>query len=180
MSKEKIKEELISWTKVIVFAMTLAYVINHLVIINAYVPSQSMENTLQVKDRLIANRLAYLFNEPKRGDVVIFEFDQDGEEKHYVKRLIGLPGDIVNIREGNVYVNDQLLKEPYLKEAMDNNEDGNFEVPKGYYFFLGDNRNKSIDGRFWVKPYISKKAVLGKVVLSYYPNFRLITGQKDK
>jgi signal peptidase I len=180
MEKTKIKEELISWSKMIVVALGIAYVVNNILIVNAYVPSESMESTLRVKDRLIANRLAYLFEEPKRGDIIVFEFDQDGEEKYYVKRLSGLPGDELVIRDSKVYVNGAVLNEPYLKESMRPRDYGNYVVPQGYYFFLGDNRNESEDSRFWGNPYISQEALVGKVILSYYPNFRMIKEQNDK
>ena len=176
MDKQKIKEEVLSWSKMIVLAFGIAYIVNNVLIVNAYVPSESMENTLRVKDRLIANRMAYIFDKPQRGDVIVFEFDQEGEEKYYVKRLIGLPGDQLVIREGSVYLNGKVLKEPYLKEAMYDRNYGEYNVPKGYYFFLGDNRNKSEDARFWANPYISQDALVGKVILSYYPDFRIIKG----
>ena len=96
------KEELISWIKTIVLAVLIALFINFVLIVNATVPTGSMENTIMTKDRVVALRMSYLFSDPERGDVVIFKYPDD-ETMLYVKRVIGLPGDTVEIKDGGVY-----------------------------------------------------------------------------
>lgn len=164
-------KEIISWVLTIVAAVVLAFFLNRVVIINARIPSGSMENTIMEGDRLFGLRLAYTFSEPKRGDIVIFKYPDD-ETQNYVKRVVGLPGETVDIREAKVYINgsDTPLEEKYLKEDWIK-ETGpyHFEVPQDCYLMLGDNRNNSWDARYWANTYVSKEEILGKAWLRYYP-----------
>ena len=168
MSK-KIIYELLDYLKMIVFVLVFVLIINNFVIVNASIPSESMENTIMTKDRLFGNRLAYLFGEPKRGDIVIFKYPDD-ERKLYIKRIIGLPGEKVSIVSGKVYINDSTtpLDEPYLSEPMDGNY-GPYNVPEGEYFMLGDNRNNSGDSRLWVNTFVTEKQIEGKAGFRYFP-----------
>lgn len=172
-SKEpiNIKQEIISWIKVIAFAVVLAFIMGNYVLMSAYIPSGSMEDTLQVGDRVIGLRLAYMFDEPERFDVVMFKFP-DNEEKDYIKRIIGLPGETVTLKGGKVYINDSEvpLDEPYLKETPDGRGDGTYKVPEGCYFMLGDNRNNSADSRVWNKKYVKKEKILAKALFRFWPN----------
>ena len=104
--KERInwKKELWEWIKIIVSAAVIALVLNTFIIANSKVPSGSMENTIMTNDRVIGFRLSYLFAEPERGDIVIFHYPDD-EKIYFVKRVIGLPGDTVDIHDGHVYLN---------------------------------------------------------------------------
>lgn len=163
-------KELISWMEIFVIALVGAWLLQHYVIVNAEVPSGSMKNTINESDRIIANRLAYSFGgEVERGDIIVFEFP-DNEEILYVKRVIGLPGDIVFIKDGEVYINGTALNEPYIREKTEG-EFGPYTVPEDCYFCLGDNRNDSSDSRYWNNTYVSKDKILGKVVLRYWRNF---------
>ena len=99
-------EEVISWVKTIVLALILAYFITHFIIVNAVVPSGSMETTVMTNDRLIANRLSYTFSNPERYDIVVFKYPDD-ESTLYIKRIIGMPGETITIKDGNVYVDGQ-------------------------------------------------------------------------
>lgn len=118
-------KEIFSWVRIFVIAIVIALLINNFVIINANVPSGSMENTIMTKDRMIGLRTSYWFSSPKRGDIIIFnnpEYTegQDSEDsKLYVKRVIGQPGEKITIKDAKVYVNDSAtpIKEDYLKEA---------------------------------------------------------------
>ncbi|MCI8660903.1 MAG: signal peptidase I [Lachnospiraceae bacterium] len=170
--KEKVnwKKELWEWVKIIVSAAVIALVLNTFIIANSKVPSGSMENTIMTNDRVIGSRLSYLFAEPERGDVVIFRFPDD-ETIYYVKRVIGLPGDTVDIHDGHVYLNgsEEPLKEDYIREPMIPEEPVHFEVPEGCYFMLGDNRNHSKDARFWKNTYVKKEKIVAKVLFRYYP-----------
>lgn len=168
-TKKLIVKEILSYIKILVIAAVIALIITKFVIINAQVPTGSMENTINVNDRLIGFRLAYIFSEPKRGDIIIFKFPDD-EEQNFVKRVIGTPGDVVTISEGKVYVNGEELVEDYIKEAMiDDGTSQTYIVPKDSYFVLGDNRNSSKDSRFWeTTSYVTKDEILAKVIFKYY------------
>ena len=165
------KKEIISWIQIIVAAVAIALVLNNFVIANSRVPTGSMEKTIMAKSRVIGSRLSYIRSDPKRGDVVIFHFPDDPTGKmYYVKRVIGLPGETVNIVDGKVYIDgsDTPLDEPYLAEPMEGSY-GPYTVPEGCYFMLGDNRNNSQDARFWQNKYVAKDKIIAKVLFSYYP-----------
>lgn len=166
------KKFIIESVKVIVPAILIAFLLSHYVIVNARVPSASMVSTIDIGDRLIANRLAYTFGEPKRGDIIIFISHED-HDKSYVKRLIGLPGDHIEIHEGIVNINGEDIEESYVDTDKDVRDFGPYDVPEGSYFFLGDNRERSLDARFWKDTYIKRKDLVGKVFLRYYPNIEL-------
>lgn len=171
------KRELINWIFVVLAAMAIAFFLNNFVIANSVVPSGSMENTIMTGDRVIGFRLSYLFSDPKRGDVVIFHFPDDPTgETYYVKRIIGLPGDTVDVRDGHVYLNqaDTPLLEPYIKEPMEKESSVHFEVPENSYLMLGDNRNHSSDAREWTNQYVSEDKIIAKVLFRYYPTPGLI------
>ena len=171
---ENTKKEAISWIKTIVLAVFIAFILNKVVILNTTVPTGSMENTIMSGDRVIASRLSYTFSEPDRGDVVIFKYPDD-ESVYYVKRIIGLPGDTVEVKNGGVYLNgsEEPLEEKYTREIT-MGEFGPYEVPEGHYFMMGDNRNNSLDSRFWDNKYVEEDKILGKVIFRYYKKPGLI------
>jgi len=170
-----VKKEIISWIKTILLAVVLAGLVNTFLIVNAQVPTGSMENTIMTGDRILALRTSYWFNEPQRGDVVVFRYPDDPEGKTlYVKRIIGMGGDVVEVNNGNVYINGQVLEEPYIKEITEKNF-GPYEVPEGSYFMMGDNRNSSEDSRYWKNKFVEPEAILGKVVLRYFRGFKWIS-----
>ena len=113
--------------------------------------------------------------QPRRGDIIIFKFPDDESEK-YVKRIIGLPGEKVTIKEAKVYINDSEvpLEEDYLKEDwVTATGPFEFEVPEDCYFVMGDNRNDSYDARYWDNTYVTKDEIIGKAYMIYYPFSRL-------
>lgn len=171
----KIKQEAISWIKTILLAVVLAGAVNSFLIVNAEVPTGSMENTIMTGDHILALRTSYWFSEPEAGDVVVFRFPDDPTGKIlYVKRIIGAPGDTVEVAEGSVYVNGKALEEPYIREQTAG-EFGPYTVPEGSYFMMGDNRNRSVDSRFWDNKFVEENKILGKVVLRYYKGFKWIS-----
>lgn len=172
----RVKKELVSWIRDIVFAFIIVVLLNSFVIVNARVPSGSMENTIMPKNRLFAFRLSYIFDKPQRGDIIIFKYP-DNEKEKFVKRIIGLPGEEVKIDKTDVYIDGQLLDENYLKEPMNRNNDFIFNVPQGAYFVMGDNRNMSWDSRNWKNTFVDKSKILGKVVLKYYPKIEIMTNK---
>lgn len=166
--------EVLSLVKIVVIAVVFALVFTNFIIINAEVPSGSMRDTIWEGDRLFGFRLAYKFSEPKRGDIIIFKFPDD-ETQNYVKRVIGLPNDIVQIKNGRVYINGEELDEPYIKDyILDDGETYTYIVPEDSYFMLGDNRNNSKDSRYWVNTFVKKEKIVAKVVVRCY------SGEKSK
>lgn len=167
--KNSLGRELLEDVIMVVVVLLAVFLIKNYVLINAVIPSGSMENTIMTGDRVFGSRLSYRFGEPERGDIVIFKFP-DNEEELYIKRVIGLPGDKVDIRDGLVYLNDsqEPLEEPYLRETP-TGDFGPYEVPEGCYFMLGDNRNWSKDSRLWEHTYVTRDEILAKAVFRYYP-----------
>ncbi len=164
------KKEAWEWLKIIISAAAIAFVLNTFIIANSRVPSGSMETTIMTGDRVIGSRLSYLFDDPERGDIVIFKFPDD-ESVHYVKRVIGMPGDTVDIVNGQVFLNgsDTPLDEPYIREPMIPEAPMHFEVPEDSYLMLGDNRNYSLDARRWENTYVKREKLTAKVLFRYYP-----------
>ena len=164
------KSEIISWIQILVAAAAIAFVLNTFIIANSEVPSGSMENTIMTGDRVIGSTLSYRFEDPKRGDIAIFRFP-DNEKIYYVKRIIGLPGETVDIVDGKVYINgsDEPLDEPYIREPMIPEAPMHFEVPENSYFMMGDNRNYSMDARRWENTYVKREKIIAKVLFRYFP-----------
>ena len=169
-NKQKVKSEVVSWVKTFVIAVVIAVAVNAFVIVNAKVPSGSMERTIMTNDRIIAFRLSYKFSQPQRGDIVVFKYPDD-RDVLYVKRIIGLPGETVEMVDGIVYINGSKLDEDYLKEDAYGTY-GPYTVPDGKYFMMGDNRNLSWDSRFWENTFVPMEDILGKGVFRYYPKFK--------
>lgn len=178
-SKPKSKlRELIEFFIPIVLAVVIAIVLKTFVFANAVVPTGSMLNTIQEGDRIIASRLAYINNDPERYDIIIFR-NPDNEEECFVKRVIGLPGETVQIVNGIVYVTQTngetiQLDDSFVTNCKPYGDFGPFEVPEDSYFMMGDNRNTSWDSRFWDNKYVHKDKILGKVKFKYYPGISII------
>ena len=169
--KASVWRELLSWVEIVVAAILISLFLTRVVLINAEVPSSSMENLIKPDDRLFGNRLAYTFGEPERFDVVIFKYPVD-ETQNYIKRVIGLPGETVEIRDAKIYIDgsDEPLVENYLPEEWVVENDGlTYTVPEDCYFFCGDNRGGSWDARYWDNPYINKENVKGKARFIFFP-----------
>ena len=184
-----IKKEIFGWIRLIVIVLAAVFVVKNFVIVNAVVPTTSMQDLIDPGDRLIGFRLSYVFSEPERFDVVIFKYPVD-ESENYIKRVIGLPGETVTISEGKIYIDDSTepLDETYLPEEWVVDNDGyTFEVPEGCYLMLGDNRNVSLDSRYWADyaygegvadtkeeaqayTYVKKEKILGKAIFKYWPH----------
>lgn len=179
MNKNLLKE-IFSWIMVFAIAFVMAMFINRVVIYKVKIPTGSMENTIMVGDKVITFRLAYLFSEPKRGDIVVFPYPDD-EEVDYIKRIIGLPGETIEGRmletddgeqKAVLIVNNEIIEEPYLKEIWNYGVDfGPYTIPEDCYFMMGDNRNVSLDARYWENKYVHKDKIYGKAILKY-PNLR--------
>lgn len=161
--------EILSWVLTFSIAILVALFLKNFIIINATVPTGSMENTIMPGDDLFGFRLAYLNSDPKRGDIIIFNYP-DNEEEKFVKRIIGLPGETVTITEAEVFINGSKLEEDYLKEEwIVSTGPFEFNVPEDSYLVLGDNRNDSLDARYWENQYVARDKIIGKAEIIYYP-----------
>ncbi|HZH61287.1 MAG TPA: signal peptidase I [Metabacillus sp.] len=172
---ETTKSKIWEWTKAIVLAVGLAMIIRFFLFEPYLVEGSSMDPTLHDGDRLFVNKTLKFIGEIEKGDIVII--DGKEEDIRYVKRIIGLPGDKVSAEEGQVYVNGELIKEPYLAENREEAEKlgmvltGDFEeieVPEGSYFVMGDNRLNSMDSRNGLG-LIESSRILGKSEFIFYP-----------
>ena len=173
--------------KTIGLSVVLAVGIRTFVAEARYIPSGSMLPTLQIDDRLIIDKVTYLFSDPKRGDIVVFnptaQLEKEKYKEAFIKRVIGLPGDRVDVKGGKVYINNKLLSENYLDELPNRDwsttdrfasdelykvpwpTDG--VVPKGQYLVLGDNRNNSYDSHYW--GFVPKDKIIGKASVRFWP-----------
>ena len=169
---DSIWKELRSWGAYLVIAMLLSYVIITYVGQRTKVEGESMLPSLEHGDNLIVDKLSYHFTEPERYDIVVFPYEED---VYYIKRIIGLPGETVQIIDGEVYVNGQLLGETYGRETME--YAGIAEMPiqlgEDEYFLLGDNRNHSADSREASVGPIEKERLLGKAFVRTWPLDRI-------
>lgn len=168
---QSVKNSIIEWVKVFGLAIVLAFVIT-LFIKPTLVSGDSMLPTLHENDYLIINKIGYKIGEPKNGDVIVFKSDlekNDGTTKDLVKRIIGVAGDKVVIKDGKVYLNDKLLDETYLSEGMDTTGNVDIVVPEGKLFVLGDNREVSLDSRYEQVGLVDVNDVEGKVLVRLYP-----------
>ncbi|NPV89357.1 MAG: signal peptidase I [Firmicutes bacterium] len=153
---------------IIIVALVLAMLIRFFVVEARWIPSGSMKPTIQENDRVLVNRFIYRFQDPERLDVIVFEPPlETGYKDDFIKRVIGLPGDRVEVAKGQVFINGQPLKEDYINEKP-NYSFGPVTVPPGSYFVMGDNRNHSFDSHQW-NSWLTKEHIKGKAFLTYWP-----------
>lgn len=160
------------WLLIPASALFVAVLLNTLCIICAIVPSSSMEPAIEEDALLVANRLAYINKEPARGDVILFNHEELGASL-IVKRIVGLPGETVEIRAGQVYINETPLEEFYITDPSSNNF-APITIPAEHYFVLGDNRGHSHDARFWEDPFVSAEEICAKAVFTLFPSIQKI------
>jgi signal peptidase I len=184
------------WRSVLDWALTIGLAAAFVLVFEAEVakpyriPSSSMEPTLRCakpgdwcsahsSDRVIANRLAYRFSSPKRGQIVVFKAPASAAQcgtgdggTTFVKRLIGLPGDTISERKGTIFVDGKRLNEPYVDPPLRGDENGSWQhVAAGHYFFLGDDRVHSCDSRIWGT--VPRSNLVGPVIVTYWPPDRV-------
>jgi signal peptidase I len=159
------------WVPTLFWALVFALILRTYAVATFYIPSGSMENTLLNHDLLIADKLSYkvLRREPQRGDIMIFRNPQNLKQD-YIKRVIGLPGDTIEVRGGVVYVNGEPLEEEYIKEKPYRSY-GPKTVPAGHYFMMGDNRNNSVDSRVWGS--VDRDLFEGRALVVFWPPNRI-------
>jgi signal peptidase I len=160
--------------KTIGVSMVLALGLRAAIVEARYIPSGSMLPTLEINDRLIVEKVSYHFNEPQRGDIVVFSptdrlrADNPDLRDAFIKRIIGLPGETVEITGGQVFINNEPIQESYIPaEYAPDYEWGPDVVPDGEYLVLGDNRNNSYDSHFW--GYVPERNIIGRAVIRFWP-----------
>ena len=177
----------IDWLVTIAGAIAIVLAIKAWIVNPYRIPSSSMEPTLHCarpgpgceahfSDRVLACRICLDFGNPSRGDIIVFKTPPEaavkcGEGGTFVKRLIGLPGETVEERNGQVYIDGRHLKEPYIQKGRRDNQTGKWTVPKGQYFFMGDNRAQSCDSRQWGS--VPRGNLIGTVFFVYWPPNRI-------
>jgi signal peptidase I len=160
---------LIEWVAILVGALLVAFLVKSFLFQAFYIPSASMSPTLQVSDRVLVNKLSYDLHDVHRGDIIVFRTPPgggDGAVKDLIKRVIGLPGDTVEAREGKVYVNGTPLDEPYTHGAT-TSPMAPQKIPPGHYFMMGDNRPNSRDSRFFGP--IDGDLIVGRAFIKVWP-----------
>jgi len=158
---------LIEWVVVIVSALLVAFVVKTFLVQAFYIPSPSMTPTLKVDDRVLVNKLSYRLHGVHRGDIVVFESPRPAAEKDLIKRVVGLPGDVVEGRDGHVLVNGKALEESYLPDGVQTGVFGPVTVPADHYWVMGDNRSNSADSR--VIGAIPKSLIVGRAFVKVWP-----------
>lgn len=166
--KDIFNKKLIIATSVYGVILLITFMLFKTIFMLSYIPSESMEGTLQKGNILIASRYDIAPEELQRYDILIFELP-DAPSETYIKRLIGLPGETIEVSHGKVYADGVELDDSFLKESMNELGDGMYEVPEGCYFFLGDNRNNSKDSRFWEKKYVPIGNIQAKARYVLFP-----------
>ena len=172
MTKENSKsnslgEEAKDWVISIIAAVVMALLIRTFIVELYIVDGPSMKPTLQHEERLVVNKFIYRLRNPEKGEILIFRYPRD-PSRDFIKRVIATGGDTIEIKEGRVYVNDQLLKEDYILEKT-RTEYPKVTIPEGTVFVMGDNRNNSDDSRFADVGFVPIDLIKGKAVVVFWP-----------
>lgn len=170
-------KEVMEYVRLIAIVVGVTLLVETFVIVNAVIPSASMEPTIMTGDHIFGNRLAYRFGDPERYDIIIFRYPDD-ESELFIKRIIGMPGDTVEFRDGDIFINgsdvpldDEFCSVQDMTEMNMNRTvlSNPFTVPENCYFVLGDNRLNSRDSRYWKNPFVQRDKILGEAVFRYWP-----------
>ncbi|MGD1865655.1 MAG: signal peptidase I [Phormidesmis sp.] len=174
---EKQQNPWIEGLQTVGLSIVLALGIRQFVAEARFIPSESMLPTLKIDDRLVIEKISYHFNPPKRGDIIVFRAPQEALDAAksttndaYIKRVIGLPGEKVEVKDGKVFVNDEALAENYIQSPPVYTW-GPDVVPEGEYLVLGDNRNSSSDGHVW--GFLERESIIGRAVVRFWPLQRI-------
>ncbi len=164
---------IIEWIVVLVGAVAVALLLRAFLFQAFWIPSESMETTLLKQDRVLVNKLSYRLHDVNRGDVVVFRRpdDEQAEIRDLIKRVIGLPGETVSARDNTIFINDQPLIEPYLAADEVIEDFGPTLVPDGEVFVMGDNRDRSLDSRFFGT--VEEERIVGRAFVLFWPLNRI-------
>lgn len=168
--KMDVKKEILSWIFYILFVVVLTYLILHFVGQRTMVDGRSMNATLNDGDNLIVEKISYRFHDPERFDIIVFP--PHGDKEYYIKRIIGLPGETVQIdQDGNIYINGEILEEDFGLEKIKNPGRAiePIQLADDEYFVLGDNRNNSTDSRAASVGNVKRDAIIGRAWLRIWP-----------
>ena len=168
--KQELSKTIKEWGISLIIALALVYLIFTFIAQPVKVPTGSMEPTVMTDDLLIMEKVTRWWRPYEFGDILVFYHDPDNLGGDlYLKRLIGLPGDTIEVRDGKLIRNGEPVDEPYLNSLLMNGTFGPVTVPEGHYFFMGDNRNLSHDSRRWVNPFVPIDQVKGRAFFRYMP-----------
>ena len=175
LEDQKIKSSM-KWIFEILVTLVFAAVVALMMFQTVTMQESSMEPTISVGDRFFINKAVYKFSSPKRGDLIVFRSNASDDAALHIRRVIGLPGEKVQIKDGKVYINDSEipLDDSFVPEKP-RGSFGPYEVPENSYFVLGDNRNHSKDSRCWKSTsFVTFDEIVGKAVIRYYPSVKLL------
>lgn len=173
---KKKKSTVREYAEAIAIAVVLAFFIRIFIVEAFKIPSGSMIPTLLVGDHLLVSKFTYKFTEPARGDIVVFKYPDD-PSRNFIKRIIAVGGDTIEVRDKVVYVNRTRQEEPYVQyvtqevfpaESSSRDNFGPVTVPQNAYFMMGDNRDSSLDSRFWENRFVNRRAIVGKALIIYW------------
>jgi len=163
--KARARSALREFIETILFTLLIYFLVRTFLIENYRVVGRSMEQTLQDDQFLVVNKLLYRLHEPQRGDIIVFRDPRDGDRK-LIKRVIGLPGEVLEIKNGQVFINDRRLQETYI-QSMSQRSRPPIPIPADHYFVMGDNRSNSSDSRDWGT--LPQREIVGKAWFTYWP-----------
>ena len=158
---------LVEALELIFIILPVVLIFRHFIFQASFVPTPSMYPTLKVKDRLIVNRFIFQFTEPQRFDIIVFKSSNKFDNRQFVKRLVGLPGETLEIKRGIVYIDNKQLIFKGVNIQRDYSDLKPIKIPEGHYFVLGDNRPNSLDSRYW--GFVKRTHVLGKAFFTFWP-----------
>ncbi len=173
----RLKHWVFDWAETIVVALVLALIIRAFFLQVFWIPSGSMENTLDINDRIVVNKVSYYFRLPHRFEIVVFRQVQpegvSADKKDLIKRLVGMPGEKLELKNGELFINGNLVEYPAdMKQTM-NQDFANFgpvTIPPASFFVMGDNRPESADSRYW--GFLPQKNLIGPAFLRIWPLFK--------
>lgn len=168
--KHSFSRSILEFVLIVAGAAIVAYLLQAFLIKPFQIPSESMEHTLNVGDRVLVNRLAYRFGSPQRGDIVVFKSPRDSNQD-LIKRVIAVGGDTIEVKRGKVFVNGESQIEYFAQTDLSNFPAQT--VPEGSVFVMGDNRNHSQDSRLWKPPWVPVESIIGKAFMIYWPLDRI-------
>ncbi len=174
--RTKKKSMVREYAEAFLIALALAMIIRMFVVEPFKIPSGSMIPSLLIGDHLLVSKFIYKFSQPKRNDIIVFKYPDD-PSRNFIKRIIAVGGDTVEMKDKVVFVNGIQQDEPYIQHLFQDvlparfstrDNFGPIEVPQNHYFMMGDNRDSSLDSRFWENRFVNRRAIVGKALILYW------------